>query len=179
MCKGYMEEHKISKESVVDARDYCQSIMQRYITLLDNATYMPCEHIQKEKEYGIPWRSAFKKELETMIDALAKRTVSSDGFDEDHEDPFVLLHKIVKKDAIDAATFDAMSQADLLSMLNDNLELLEKTVYTIKALLKEPEFEKFEEVKESVHQRVKAEQLRHNPERPDTARLNEALMAKN
>ena len=112
--------------------------------MLDNATYMPCEHIQKEKEYGIPWRTAFKKELETMIDALAKRTVSSDGFDEDHEDPFVLLHKIVKKDAIDAATFDAMSQADLLNMLNDNLELLEKTVYTVKALLKEPDFEKFE-----------------------------------
>ena len=93
--------------------------------MLDNATYMPCEHIQKEKEYGILWRSAFKKELEFMIDALAKRTVTSDGFEEDYEDPFVLLHKIVKKDAIDAATFDAMSQADLLSMLNDNLELLE------------------------------------------------------
>ena len=140
---------------------------------------MPCEHIQKEKEHGIPWRTAFKKELESMIDALSKRTVSSDGFDEDLEDPFVLLHKIVKKDAIDAATFDAMSQADLLSMLNDNLELLEKTVYTIKALLKEPDFDKFEEVKESVHQRVKAEQLVHNPDRPDTARLNEALMARN
>ena len=148
--------------------------------MLDNATYMPCEHIQKEKEYGIPWRSAFKKELETMIDGLAKRTVSSDGFDEDlNEDPFVLLHKIVKKDAIDAATFDAMSQADLLSMLNDNLELLEKTVFTLKALLKEPDFEKFDEVKESVHTRVKAEQLKQNPERPDTARLNEALLAKN
>ena len=151
MCKGYMEENKIDPNSVVDAREYCQKIMQRYITLLDNATYMPCEHIQKEKEYGIPWRSAFKKELEVMIDALAKRTVSSDGFDEDTEDPFVLLHKIVKKDAIDAATFDAMSQADLLSMLNDNLELLEKTVYIIKALLKEPDFEKFEDIKEEVH----------------------------
>ena len=103
--------------------------MQRYITLLDNATYMPCEHIQKEKEYGIPWRSAFKAELESMVDALAKRTISSDGFDKDTEDPFVVMHKIVKKDAIDAATFDAMCQADLLSMLVDNLELLEKIVY--------------------------------------------------
>ena len=130
--------------------------MQRYITLLDNATYMPCEHIQKEKEYGIPWRSAFKKELQTMIDVLAKRTISSDGFDEDsNDDPFVLLHKIVKKDCIDAATFDAMSQADLLSMLNDNLELLEDTVYIIKALLKEPDFDKFEELKMEVHEKVK------------------------
>ena len=109
MCKGYIEEHNIDPDSVVDAREYCQGIMQRYITLLDNATYMPCEHIQKEKEYGIPWRSAFKAELEQMIDALAKRTISADGFDEDLEDPFELLHKIVKKDAIDAATFDAMT----------------------------------------------------------------------
>ena len=64
MCKGYIEEHNIDPDTVVDAREYCQGIMQRYITLLDNATYMPCEHIQKEKEYGIPWRSAFKAELE-------------------------------------------------------------------------------------------------------------------
>ena len=178
MCKGYIEEHNIDPDSVVDAREYCQGIMQRYITLLDNATYMPCEHIQKEKEYGIPWRSAFKAELEQMIDALAKRTISADGFDEDLEDPFELLHKIVKKDAIDAATFDAMTQADCLIMLVDNLELLEKTVYTVKALLKEPEFQHFDEVKEKVHAKVKAEQLKQNPERPDTARLNEALMAK-
>ena len=179
MCRGEIEDTPgIDIEQCVLARDYCQTIMQRYITLLDNATYMPCEHVQKEKEYGIPWRSAFKAEMEVMIDALAKRTISSDGFDADHEDPFVVMHKVVKKDAIDAATFDAMCQADLLSMLVDNLELLEKTVYIIKALLKEPDFDKFEEVKEKIHQSVKADQLRFNPDRPDTARLNAALQAR-
>ena len=45
MCKGYIEDNKIDPATVVDARDYCQKIMQRYIRLLDNATYMPCEHI--------------------------------------------------------------------------------------------------------------------------------------
>ena len=64
-------------------------------------------------------------------------------------------------------------------MFVDNLELIEKVVYTTKALLKEPEFSRFDEIKEKVHARVKAEQLKQNPERPDTARLNEALMAKN
>ena len=41
--------------------------MQRWITLLDNATYMPVEHIQKEKEYGIKWRTAFKDEMTEML----------------------------------------------------------------------------------------------------------------
>ena len=41
----------------------CKAIMERFFDLLDNVTYMKHEHIQKEKEYGIPWRSAFKKEL--------------------------------------------------------------------------------------------------------------------
>ena len=57
------------------------------------------------------------------------------------------LHKIVKKDALDAATFDAMSQADFISMMTENLELLEKCLFQIKALLKEPDFLIFEEVK--------------------------------
>ena len=42
--------------------------MQRFVILLDNAAYMPLEHVQKEKEYGIPWRSAFKAELETFLE---------------------------------------------------------------------------------------------------------------
>ena len=49
--------------------------MQRYICILDNATYMPCEHIQKEKEYGIPWRSVFKVELASLVGELKKRVM--------------------------------------------------------------------------------------------------------
>jgi hypothetical protein len=55
-----MIENKIDLEECVDAKDHCKIIMDRYFTLLDNVTYMKFEHIQKEKEYGIPWRSAFK-----------------------------------------------------------------------------------------------------------------------
>jgi len=78
------------------------------VTLLDNATYMPCEHIQKEKEYGIPWRTAFKKELQAFTDSMCKRLVGEESFPET-EDPFLFYHKIIKKDTLDAATFDAMS----------------------------------------------------------------------
>ena len=105
---------------LVDARDYCSKVMDRFIDLLDNATYMPNEHIQKEKEYGIPWRSAFKEELTTNVNDLSRKTFG-DLADEgkEKEDPFVILHAIVKKDVIDAATYDTQTQAEQLSMMVD------------------------------------------------------------
>jgi len=45
------------------------------------------------------------------------------------DDPFMFFHKIVKKDALDAATFDQQSQADFMSMMMENLEILEQWVY--------------------------------------------------
>ena len=74
MCRAEIENTPgLSIDDCVLARDYCQTIMQRYITLLDNATYMPCEHIQKEKEYGIKWRTTFKLELEKTYDKLVMK----------------------------------------------------------------------------------------------------------
>jgi hypothetical protein len=69
--------------------------MDRYFTLLDNITYMKHEHIQKEKEYGITWRSAFKVELQRTAADLHKRVIA-EGEEEMDEDPFVVLHKIVR-----------------------------------------------------------------------------------
>ena len=116
---------------------------------------MPCEHIQKEKEYGITWRTAFKLELNAFIEILAKKLVSTGGFAE--QDPFEVLHKIVKKDCIDVATFDMRTQSDLMAMMVDNLELLEKTIWMIKVLLKEPETEHFAHKKEEALMRLKLE----------------------
>ncbi len=138
---------------------------------------MPCEHIQKEKEYGIPWRTAFKKELQAFTDSTCKRFVGEEGFPET-EDPFVFYHKVIKKDTLDAATFDAMSQADFLSMMTENLELLEKTLYQIKALLKQPDFLMFEETKAKCLEKLRVEQEKMNPGRPNTAALNEAIAKK-
>ena len=147
------------------------------MTLLDNATYMPCEHIQKEKEYGIPWRSAFKKELMAFADATYKRLVGDDGFPET-EDPFVFFHKVIKKDALDAATFDALTQADFIAMMIENLELMEKSLYQLKAMLKEPDFAMFEEVKKECLDKLRVEQMKMNPSRPDTAAMNAAIAKK-
>ena len=110
--------------------------MLRYITLLDNATFMPSEHIQKEKEYGITWRTAFKAELSELVAIVSKKLISPD--EEISTDPFEVIHKIVRKDCIDGSTFDSRTQADLLCMLVGNLEMLEIAIFQIKALLKEP-----------------------------------------
>ena len=77
--------------------------MQRFVTLLDNATYMPCEYIQKEKEYGIPWRTAFKKELFATAYDLHGRFVNDGTEFAEDLDPFKFMHQVVKKDALDAA----------------------------------------------------------------------------
>lgn len=63
LCSQCLVDMQIDRDHCVEARVFCQAMMQRFVRLLDNATYMPIEHIQKEKEYGIPWRSAFKAEL--------------------------------------------------------------------------------------------------------------------
>ena len=138
---------------------------------------MPCEHKQKEKEYGIPWRSAFKKELYEFADAAHKRLVDENGFPET-EDPFVFFHKVVKKDTLDASTFDAASQADFLAMMVENLELLEKYLYQIKAMLKEPNFAIFDEVKKTTLDKLRTEQSKMNPARPNTAQMNAAIAKK-
>ena len=129
--------------------------MLRYITLLDNATFMPSEHIQKEKEYGITWRTAFKGELSELVAVVSKKLLSPD--EEISSDPFEVIHKIVRKDCIDGSTFDSRTQADLLCMLVGNLEMLEIAIFQIKALLKEPNHDNFSTVKANVVKKVKSD----------------------
>ena len=147
-----MADQKIELNKCINAREYCDKVMFRYITLLDNGTFMPSEHIQKEKEYGITWRTAFKKELNSLVGVISQKLISADGHIQ--EDPFEVLHKIVKKDCIDAATFDVRTQADLLSMLIDNLDMLERVIYQIKAMLKEPHCENFVTLKLQIVERL-------------------------
>ena len=163
LCSQCLVDKRMDRDLCVEARKFCQALMQRYVTLLDNATYMPIEHVQKEKEYGIPWRSAFKAELEAFTETAKKRLLGEVMKVELADEPFVFFHKIVKKDALDAATFDAMSQADFMCMMLDNLEICEQWLYQIKALLKEPDFHIFEDLKTQTLEQVLAEQLKMNP----------------
>lgn len=152
-CPTEIEKQGLNLSDCVPARSYCEQIMQRYITLLDNATFMPSEHIQKEKEYGITWRTAFKNELAELVAIVTKKLISVE--DDPTADPFETLHKIVKKDCIDGATFDSRTQADLICMLLGNLEMLENCIFQIKALLKEPNQDNFESTKTRILEKVK------------------------
>ena len=88
------------------------------------------------------------------------------------DDPFVTLHQIVKKDVIDAATFDTKTQAEYLSLMIDQLEMLEKSVHTIKCLLKQPNILEFEASKQATLNELRVKQTKFNPARPDSAKLD-------
>ena len=80
--------------------------------------------------------------------------MSTDAFAE--IDSFETLYKVVKKDCIDAATFDLRTQADLLCMMEENLFSLESTIAQIKSCLKEPMPETFEERKKLAVERLRS-----------------------
>ena len=82
------------------------------------------------------------------------------------------MHQIVKKDVIDAATFDTRTQAEYLALMIDQLEMLEKCVFQIKALLKQPDFNDFEATKKTKLNWLREEQTKTNSERPNTTHLD-------
>lgn len=43
-CEVEMSKEKILLSECINARQFCDGIMQRYIVMLDNATFMPSEH---------------------------------------------------------------------------------------------------------------------------------------
>jgi hypothetical protein len=154
-CTTEIEKQGININDCISARQYCEGVMNRYITLLDAATFMPSEHIQKEKEYGITWRTAFKKELSELVGVVTRKLISAE--EDPTVDPFETLHKIVKKDCIDGATFDSRTQADLICMLISNLDMLETCIFQVKALLKEPNHDNFDSVKNQVLEKLKSD----------------------
>jgi hypothetical protein len=94
---------------------------------------------------------------------LHKRVIAEDE-EEMEEDPFVILHKIVRQDTIDASTFDSRCQADLLHMLVSQLELMELGIYTLKKLLKQPDVSLFDETKGLIRSTLKDSHLSFNPD---------------
>ena len=69
----------------------------------------------------------------------------------------------MKKETLDAATFDSKSQADFMCQMMENLEHIERCVYTIKALMKEPDHLIFEDLKSQTEAKVIETQAVMNP----------------
>ena len=144
---------KCDLNDCVDTRAYCADMMARWFNLRDCAQYLSAEHQQKEREYGITWRSAFKQQLNKKTNELSVKLTGS-GIAED-QDPFDVLYQLVVKDYDDVRQFDEKCQADLICMLAENLRNLSITIYTLKKLLKQPDQTSFHVCEKEIEDRFK------------------------
>ena len=121
---------------------------------MDNAKCMPNEHIQKEKEYGIEWRTAFKKELEKIVQ-LTKRLLNPKPDGEGDEaseadyadkanDNLMFLQETIKVDLDRAHELAQENKAESLDQMVEGMERMESYLYQIKAMLKQPDRSKFD-----------------------------------
>jgi hypothetical protein len=94
------------------------------------------------------------------------------------EDSFIFFHQIIKKDALEAAAFENLSQADFMSMLLRNLELFENILYQVKAMLREQDLNKFELAKRRALERLEIQQAKMNPRDPVAQQEQNALSNK-
>jgi len=66
---------------------------------MDNAKYLQYEHRYKEKEYGIPWRTAYKFEVEKVFEKLTSKYGNPlEGNQNWTGDPHEAIFAVVLKD---------------------------------------------------------------------------------
>ena len=65
-------------------------------------------------------------------------------FDYNTEDPFVFIHKIIKKNVSNASEIAARLDPVKMLSLNSQLYIFESTLYIIKGMLKQRKPDKFE-----------------------------------
>ena len=113
--------------------------------------YLEVEATQKEKEYGIPWRSAFKHELKESVEQLMQRQIAEKVHNQlVMENKFEVLKAIVENHLAEVETNQADNNADRVLILQENYRFLERHVKYLKALLKEEDLKRFPEIKQRV-----------------------------
>ena len=124
-----------------------KEIIQTWAKVYDKARYLKSEHDLKEKEYGIPWRSAYKALIIQIVYDLEKNKLvneraqtSEQAFDIIIRVASYVINELEKKD----------KAQDVAAKLNTQYNILEKNVIYLKKLLKEPEPSKFDEIKKKV-----------------------------
>ena len=124
-----------------------KEIIHNWAKVYDKARYLKSEHDLKEKEYGIPWRSAYKAVIIQIILDLEKGKLvneraqtSEQAFEIISRASSYVMSEIEKKD----------KAQDAIAKLQTQYSMLEKNVIYLKKLLKEPETSKFEEIKKKV-----------------------------
>ena len=131
--------------------EYCLEALVHWRELRGWARYLEVEAMQKEKEYGIPWRSAFKLELKDSVEQLRQRQMA----DKLHnqlmmENKFEVLKAIVGNHLAEVESNQAENNADMVLFLQENYRFLERHVKYLKALLKEEDVKRFPEIKQRV-----------------------------
>ena len=59
--------------TVRDKDPKVNELLIKWDKVMDNAKYLGYEHRYKEKEYGIKWRSAYKRVMNAECDKLMKK----------------------------------------------------------------------------------------------------------
>ena len=135
---------------MVQAEHFCDEILNRWKRLANWAKYLSPEHEQKEREYGIPWRSAFKVEAKKELKEIKIKLLGLNEEKED-EDPFAILIQISNNGKQDAESFHQTNQAEMLEMVEDRLAMMEHCVRYLKKMLKEPDLDKFEHHRKEIY----------------------------
>ena len=122
------------------------SVFYIWTKLYDKARYLKSEHDLKEKEYGIPWRTAYKTAVISAVNELEKAKICNERVSSS-EQAFEIIHLAAKniKGEVDRA--NNKKQEDHLKLIRERYQLFEKFINFLKKLLKEPDSSKFEAIK--------------------------------
>ena len=145
-CEQCVTDNKLNASELVDSKEYCLKEFEKWKKLRNFAYYLKSEHEQKEKEYGIPWRSSFKVEIRNALIDMRNKLFGKTQIGE-NEDVFDAIVTITANSKQDAESFYQNTQADMILTLNESYVIIERQVLYLKKLLKEPELKNFAEIK--------------------------------
>eukprot|EP00347_Sterkiella_histriomuscorum_P000466 403375749 len=148
-CDQCISANKTNVLDFKNLNEHCKEQYEQWKKLNNQARYLSSEHDQKEKEYGIAWRSAFKIEINKALLQLRMKLFGIDKI-EDGEDVFSALNLIVSNSKQDAESFYLNTQLNMLNTIQESYKLMERQVTYLKKLLKEPDTAKFEHIKKEI-----------------------------
>jgi hypothetical protein len=127
-----------------------QGLQAEWAKIYDKAHYLQSEHDLKEKEYGIPWRSAYKAAIIAAVAELEHKKLVTEK-STNTEQSFEIINRVAGfvKQEVDRLA-GVKGQIEQINKLVTQYEVFQRNIIYLKKLLKEPNPAKFEDVKKSV-----------------------------
>lgn len=113
-----VEAFKLDASQLLKSDEYCDKVIREWKVLVDWVKYLTPEHQQKEREYGIPWRSAFKQEMHICLQNLCLELYNNKSF-LDGKDPFLGLIELVAYSKQEVDSFNTNTQPEKISQTNN------------------------------------------------------------